>query len=169
MRRTTNGSPGMVGLQAGEYQSGKPLQERYRLAQERCCCHYPNQQCSVEVSKVRILEVLWTYSPSWHLFNHKRVYRVYCKMGLNLKRRVRRTLPKRVPWPLKLVSKPNHQWALDFMHDSLYCGKRFRTLNVLDEGTRECLAIEVDSSLPEERVVRPLEQLREERRLPVQI
>ena len=41
---------------------------------------------------------------------------------------------------------PNIQWALDFMHDSLYCGKRFRTLNIIDEGTRECLAIEVDTS-----------------------
>ena len=46
------------------------------------------------------------------------------------------------------------------MHDTLYCGKRFRTLNVVDEGTRECLAIEVDTSLPAGRVVRVLEQAR---------
>jgi len=55
------------------------------------------------------------------------------------------------------------------MHDSLYCGKRFRTLNVLDEGTRECLAIEVDSSLLAERVVRTLEHLKMERGLPAQL
>ena len=64
---------------------------------------------------------------------------------------------------------PNKQWALDFMHDSLYCGKGFRTLNVIDEGTRECLAIEVDSCLPAARVVRVLEQLKHDRGLPDQI
>lgn len=96
-------------------------------------------------------------------FNHKRVYRVYRWMGLNLKRRVKRVLPKRIVQPLAVVAQANHQWALDFMHDSLYCGKRFRTLNILDEATRECLAIEVDTSLPAERVVRTLEQLKVER------
>lgn len=50
--------------------------------------------------------------------------------------------------------------GLDFMHDSLYCGKRFRTLNIIDEETRECLAIEVDTSLPAERVIRVLERLK---------
>ena len=104
-----------------------------------------------------------------YLFNHKRVYRVYCQMGLNLKRRTKRVLPKRIVQPLTVVAQANHQWALDFMHDSLYCGKRFRTLNILDEGTRECLAIEVDTSLPAERVVRALEQLKTERGLPTQL
>lgn len=70
---------------------------------------------------------------------------------------------------LEVIARPNHQWALDFMHDTLYCGKRYRTLNVLDEGTRECLAIEVDTSLPAERVVRTLEQLKAERGLPMQL
>ena len=77
--------------------------------------------------------------------------------------------PKRQVQPLEVIEQPNHQWALDFMHDTLYCGKRYRTLNVLDEGTRECLAIEVDTSLPAERVVRTLEQLKEERGLPMQL
>jgi putative transposase len=81
-------------------------------------------------------------------FNHKRVYRVYCQMGLNLRRRTKRVLPKRIAQPLEVSLFPNQQWALDFMHDTLYCGKRFRTLNIIDEGTRECLAIEVDTSLP---------------------
>lgn len=102
-------------------------------------------------------------------FNHKRVYRVYKAMGLNKPRRVKRTLPKRIARPLDVVAAPNHQWALDFMHDTLYCGKRFRTLNVIDEGTRECLAIEVDTSLPAERVVRVLEQLERDCGLPKQI
>lgn len=102
-------------------------------------------------------------------FNHKRVYRVYCQMGLNLRRRTKRVLPKRVAQPLEVSAFPNQQWALDFIHDTLYCGKRFRALNVIDEGTRECLAIEVDSSLPAGRVIRVLEQLKQERGLPKQI
>ena len=94
---------------------------------------------------------------------------MYCRLGLNLKRRVKRVLPKREVKPLKVVARPNEQWALDFMHDSLYCGRRFRTLNVLDEGTRECLALEIDTSLPAGRVVRALERLKEQRGLPRQI
>lgn len=58
---------------------------------------------------------------------------------------------------------------MDFVHDTLWCGRRFRTLNILDEGVREILAIEVDSSLPAERVIRVLEQLKENRPLPAQI
>lgn len=104
-----------------------------------------------------------------HGFNHKRVYRVYCQMGLNLRRRTKRVLPKRIAQPLEVSLFPNRQWALDFMHDTLYCGKRFRTLNIIDEGTRECLAIEVDTSLPAGRVIRVLEQLKQERGLPQQI
>ena len=102
-------------------------------------------------------------------FNHKRVYRVYCQMGLNLRRRTKRVLPKRIAQPLEVSLFPNQQWALDFMHDTLYCGKRFRTLNIVDEGTRECLAIEVDTSLPAGRIIRVLEQLKHERGLPQQI
>jgi len=104
-----------------------------------------------------------------HGFNHKRVYRVYCLMGLNLKRRAKKRLPLRTPKPLTVEPIPNHQWALDFMHDTLYCGRTFRTLNVIDEGTRECLSIEVDTSLPAQRVIRTLERLKDQRRLPKQI
>jgi putative transposase len=71
--------------------------------------------------------------------------------------------------PLSVESKVNHQWALDFMHDTLYCGKRFRVLNIIDESTRECLAIEVDTSLPAQRLVRVMEQLKTERGLPNQV
>jgi putative transposase len=104
-----------------------------------------------------------------HCFNHKRIYRVYCQMGLNLRRRTKRVLPKRTAKPLEVVMQADYQWALDFMHDSLYCGKHFRTLNVIDEGTRECLAIEVDTSLPASRVIRVLNRLLEQRGVPRQI
>ncbi|CDL84916.1 hypothetical protein Xszus_04198 [Xenorhabdus szentirmaii] len=102
-------------------------------------------------------------------FNHKRVYRVYKRLGLNLKRRFKKALTQREKRPLIVTSKPNIHWALDFMHDALYWGNRFRTLNIIDEGTRECLAIEMDTSLPTERVIRVLEHLKTERGLPQQI
>lgn len=54
---------------------------------------------------------------------------------------------------------------MDFMHDTLYCGRKFRSLNIIDEGVREALAIEVDTSLPAERMVRVLDQLEERRGL----
>jgi putative transposase len=92
-----------------------------------------------------------------YTWNHKRVWRVYRKLKLNLPRRVKRRLQgQRVP--LEITAEVNHSWSLDFMQDALYCGKRFRTLNVIDEGVRECLAIEVDTSLKAERVVRVLER-----------
>jgi len=90
-------------------------------------------------------------------------------MGLNLTRRTKPGLPKRIAKPLEVLEQANHQWALDFVHDTLYCGKRFRTLNVVDEGTREYLAIEVDTSLAAGRVVHVLEQLKAEHRLPAQL
>lgn len=96
-------------------------------------------------------------------------YRVYCHLGLNLKRRIKKTLPERERKPLSVVNQPDVQWALDFMHDALYCVKRFRTLNIIDEGTRECLVIEVDTSLPTNRVMRVLNRLKKERGLPQQI
>ena len=89
-------------------------------------------------------------------------------MGLNLKRRAKQRLPQRTPKAFTVEANPNHQWALDFMHDTLYCGRSFRTLNVIDEGTRECLSIEVDTSLPALRVIRALERLKDQRCLPKQ-
>jgi putative transposase len=94
-----------------------------------------------------------------HLWNHKRVWRVYCGLRLNLPRRTKKRLPVRLRHPLMVVPQPNAVWAVDFMSDTLYGGRRFRTLNILDEGVREGLAIEIDTSLPAERVIRVLEQV----------
>lgn len=101
--------------------------------------------------------------------NHKRLYRVYKAMGLNLKRRTKKRVPARVRQPLAAPAQVDCQWSMDFMQDSLYCGRSFRTLNLFDEGTREVLAIEVDTSLPAARVIRVLEQLKDSRQLPTQI
>jgi len=99
-------------------------------------------------------------------WNHKRVYRVYCVMKLNLPRRTKQRVPQRERRSLVVPALPNAVWAVDFMSDTLYDGRRFRTLNILDEGVREGLAIEVDTSLPAKRVVRVLTQLKEWRGLP---
>lgn len=92
-------------------------------------------------------------------WNHKRVYRVYCALRLNLPRRTKRRLPTRPVHPLAAPATLNTTWALDFMHDRLYDGRPFRTLNVLDEGNREGLAIEIGSSLGHRRVVAVLAEL----------
>ncbi len=94
-----------------------------------------------------------------HRWNHKRVWRVYRALRLNLPRRTRRRVPPRIRRPLVAPTRVNDIWALDFMHDALYGGRLFRTLNVLDEGNREGLAIEVGTSLPAGRVIRVLSQL----------
>ena len=93
---------------------------------------------------------------SW---NHKRVYRVYCEMKLNLRVKPKKHLPIREHKPLVQPETANVSWSLDFMSDSLSSGRAFRTLNVIDDFNREGLWIEVDTSLPSERLVRVLEML----------
>lgn len=78
-----------------------------------------------------------------HRWNHKRVHRVYCALPLNLPRRTKRRVPPRFGQTRLAPTRLNDIWAIDFMHDALYGGRRFRTFNVLDEGNREGLAIEV--------------------------
>jgi putative transposase len=101
-----------------------------------------------------------------HGWNHKRVWRVYCQLRLNLPRRTKKRLPLRERQTLAVPAQANTVWSMDFMADALYGGRRFRTFNVLDEGVREALAIEIDTSLRTERVIRVLEQLKEWRGLP---
>ncbi len=88
---------------------------------------------------------LWNKGCGW---NHKRIYRVYTDMKLNIRRRAKKRLPERVKQPLAVPTAPNQVWSIDFMSDSLIDGRRFRLLNILDDFNRESLAIEVDTSLP---------------------
>lgn len=99
-------------------------------------------------------------------WNHKKVWRVYKDMKLNMPRRTKKRLPRLPKQPLIAPTERNHIWSLDFMHDALYRGKAFRTLNVIDESNREALTIEIDFSLPAARVIRVLEQLEEIHGLP---
>ncbi len=89
----------------------------------------------------------------------QRVHRVYKTLGMNLRRRHKRRLPERVKTPLERPGRINESWSMDFMCDVLTNGKRFRTLNIIDDFNRQALAIEVDTSLPAARVRRVLEEV----------
>lgn len=104
-----------------------------------------------------------------YLWNHKRIYRVYTDMKLNIRRRSKKRLPERIKQALMVPSAPNQVWSIDFMSDSLVDGRKFRLFNVIEDFNRESLAIEVDTSLPSLRVIRVLEQLIAERGKPANI
>lgn len=100
------------------------------------------------------------------VWNHKRVYRVYAGMGLNIRRRSKKRLPARVKQALYQPELMNEVWSIDFMNDTLWDGRKYRLLNIVDDYNRELLHIEADLSLPTARVIRVLEYLREFRGLP---
>jgi len=109
---------------------------------------------------------LWNKGYTW---NHKRIYRVYTDMKLNIRRRAKKRLPDRVKQPLTIPLAPNQVWSIDFMSDSLVDGRRFRLFNVLDDFNRESLAIEVDTSMPSLRVIRVLNRVIEQRGKPANL
>ena len=102
-------------------------------------------------------------------WNHKRVYRIYTALGLNIRRRTKKRLPARVKQRLFQPKGSNQVWSLDYIHDSLWNGHTFRMLNVLDDYNRQVLRIAADTCLPARRVIRILEQLEESRGLPSMI
>jgi len=92
-------------------------------------------------------------------YNHKKVHRVYCDMKLNIPRRTKKRLLSSPAQPLVCPSEVNNVWAIDFMRDTLYDGRPFRTFNVIDEGNREGLRIEVGRSISSLRVTRIMSEL----------
>jgi putative transposase len=104
-----------------------------------------------------------------YTWNHKKVYRVYTSLHLNIRRRRKRRLPARAKQQLFQPSASNQVWSIDFMHDSLWDGRCFRLLNIIDDYNRAVLAIEVDTSLPVLRLLRVLDRLKEDRGLPKMI
>jgi putative transposase len=137
----------------------------------RCTFRYPIRKAeNLEIAKE--LQQLAERHPRWgcgkmtdylrnqgYAWNHKRIRRVYRALSLHLQRKPKKRLPARTAHPLVVPSQSNQTWSLDFMSDTLSDGRAFRTLNVIDDFNREALWIEVDTSLPAERVVRVLEQL----------
>jgi putative transposase len=102
------------------------------------------------------------------IVNHKRVFRVYRAAGLSVRRKKRKRL-MRVGQPSIAATRPNQQWAIDFVHDRMANGRTMRVLSIVDTFTRECLALEVDTCLPSRRVTRALDGVIAERGKPERI
>jgi len=164
--------------------------QEYGLSERQACrtvnlnrCTYRYQAQKIDDrSLAQALRQLAEKQPRWgcgkmthylrhagHRWNHKRIRRVYRELALHLHRKPKKRLPSRTAQVLVVPMQPNQTWSLDFMSDSLSDGRTFRTLNVLDDFNREALWIEVDTSLPSERVVRVLDRLVGERTAPGRI
>lgn len=92
---------------------------------------------------------------SW---NRKRILRVYRKLGLKLKRRRKKRLPKRILMSLEVPQRPLQVWSMDFMSDRLTTSRSIRFLNIIDDYSRMALCIESNYSMPAERVIESLER-----------
>ena len=104
-----------------------------------------------------------------HGWNHKRVYRIYCELELNLRIRPKMRMVREKPEALSVPQALNEGWSMDFMADQLSDGRCVRLFNVIDDFNREALAIDVDFSLPALRVIRSLDQIIEWRGRPAAI
>ncbi|WP_394342708.1 IS3 family transposase [Sandaracinomonas limnophila] len=160
--------------------------EEYEIPVSRACkltklprsqYYYQSKKDDTEV--IEVLQDLAFKHPSYgfrklfaysrragNVWNHKKVYRVYKLLKLNRKRKGKRRLPARVKQPLATQKNVNAIWSMDFMSDSIVSGRRFRTFNVMDDCSREALAIEIDTSLSSKRVIRTLERIIDERGKP---
>jgi len=107
-------------------------------------------------------------SSSGERVNHKRVFRVYREAGLAVRRKARKRLVREGS-ARRALTAANQEWAVDFAHDAIAGGRAIRVLSVVDECTRECLALEVDTSFASRRVTRALEAILEEREKPLAI
>ena len=156
------------------------LQQTYGMSERRACrllgAHRRTiryqRRVSADERRIRErLRALASERPRWGdrrlqvllkrelgVINHKRVQRLYRLEGLAIRRRPRKRVARQKRELRSLTWRPGETWAMDFMQDMLANGRRFRTLNVLDTVTRECLAIEVDTSLPGRRVAQVLDQ-----------
>jgi putative transposase len=156
------------------------LQEQHHFSQRRACrvagaaratVRYRHRRAEQEPLRMRLRELAaarprFGYRRLTVLVrreqgavNHKRVYRLYRLEGLAVRRRGRKRVARMARPAPAAAPQPGQHWAMDFMQDSLAAGRPFRTLNIVDLATRECLTIEVDTSLPGARVVRVLAQL----------
>jgi putative transposase len=161
-------------------EAARYLQQSYQLSERRAgellflsnsSLRYRSRRPAAQDLRQRLRELAaerprYGYQRLWAMLrregwqvNHKRVYRLYREEGLKLRRRRRRGRAQVERVPLPLPSRADERYSMDFMRDTLADGRVFRTLNIVDDYTRECLAIEVDTSLPGARVVRVLERL----------
>lgn len=139
---------------------------------------HPRDDSAVE-KKLRELKMKHPTRGFWKYFNsirnegiawnHKRVSRVYKRMKLNLKPKVRYRLPARVKKPLEVPLSANRSWSIDFMSDRLTTGVQFRVLNVLDDFNREVLGMEISQNIPGLRLVKLMQEIVDYRGKPEQI
>ena len=104
-----------------------------------------------------------------HGWNHKRIYRIYRALELNLRIRPKKRMVREKPEALAVPGALNEVWSMDFMHDQLSDGRSVRLFNVIDDFNREAMAIDVDFSIPALRVIRSLDQVIEWRGKPAAI
>ena len=163
---------------------------RAALSQRRACrflnvhralCRYrsrraPDTELRAQLRKLAEQKPRWgTPRLTWLLrregsvVNHKRVERIYREEGLRIRRRTRKRAVAAVRVAPSCPTRPNERWSLDFMRDTLADGRAFRLLTIVDDFTRESLAIEAGFALPAERVIDVLEQLRTTRGLPATV
>ena len=175
---------------AARREAARYLQQSYQVSERRVghllllsnsSLRYRSRRPAAEELRQRLRELAverprYGYQRLWALLrregrvvNHKRVYRLYCEEGLKLRKRRRRARAQVERVPLSLPTKADERYSMDFMRDTLADGRVFRTLNIVDDYTRECLAIEVDTSLPGARVVRVFERLAAIGRRPLHI
>lgn len=139
------------------YRPVREPQDALRAAIREIACEKP--RWGYRFIHDRLRERGWTV-------NRKRVQRLYRLENLAVRRRGKRKRSQ-VPRVVRPeLERANQRWSMDFMSDALASGRRFRCLNIIDEFTRECLAIEASHSLPAVRVIEVLERLRNERGLP---
>jgi len=163
------------------------LQSEFKMSERRACkvldfCRSSAQYRSRREDPAELvakLRELATLRPRWgyrrlHILlrregvhvNHKRVLRLYRQEGLAVRRKHRKRLASALRTVLPPPIRPNERWSMDFVADALMDGTRLRAFNVVDDFTRECLAIEVDTSIPGLRAARVLEQIAATRPLP---
>lgn len=99
-------------------------------------------------------------------YNHKRIYRIYCKLGLNLRLIPNKRLDRETPQPLEVPDAMDVTWSIDFTHDNLEDGRSIRSCNVIDDHNREGLLAEINFSIPATTLTRYLDQLIEWRGKP---
>lgn len=163
------------------------MRSEYRRSERRACqllgvgrssCRYQERRPDDQALRERLRELagerrrfgyrrltVMLRREGWPL-NHKRVYRWYRIEGLGVRRTQRKRLKAAARTLLAVPTRANQVWTMDFMHDNLASGRKFRTLNLMDGFTRESPRIEVDTSLPGLRVMRVLEEIAQQRGYP---
>ena len=161
------------------------MREKYAFSERRACrlmmlavtTYRYQSQCTDEPLRTKLVELArekprFGYRRlhvllrrSGERVNHKRLHRIYCEAGLRIRRKKRKHCVREGK-PLLARTSANQEWALDFVHDAVECGRTIRVLSVVDAYTRECLALEVDTSFASRRVTRVLEQIVNERGRP---